>query len=380
MEARAEVVRRSIRLAGVVQGVGFRPFVHRLASELGLAGWVQNGPQGVEIEAEGAAERVDEFVRRMIDDGPAGAVVSSHEVSAVTPRGESRFTTLESCVTGLRKPALAADLAVCEACMAEINDPASRRFRYPFTTCASCGPRYSIVEDLPYDRRFTSMRRFAMCRECAREYNDPGDRRFHAETIACPACGPRLSLIDAANKEVAFGDSALRTAATAIRRGQIVALKGIGGFQLIVNALDEAAVGRLRERKRRPDKPFALMFPSLEVVREHCALSASAERALTSEAAPIVLLKRLDRPGSNRPARAGNFAPGNPRLGVMLPHSPLHSLLLAEIDGPVVCTSGNLSNEPICFETEGAIDRLAEIADLFLTHEARSCARSTIRS
>lgn len=369
MEARADVVRRSIRLAGVVQGVGFRPFVHRLASELGLAGWVLNGPQGVEIEAEGAAERIDEFVRRMLDDGPPGAVVSSHEISAVAPRGESRFAILESCVIGVRKPALAADLAACEACIAEINDPASRRFRYPFTTCAACGPRYSIVEDLPYDRRFMSMRQFAMCRECAREYNDPSDRRFHAETIACPMCGPKLSVIDAMNRELASGDSALHAAAEAIRRGQIVALMGIGGFQLIVDALNESAVGRLRERKRRPDKPFALMFSSLELVREYCALSANVERALTSEAAPIVLLDRLERPAPNRPALAGKVAPGNPRLGAMLPYSPLHSLLLAEIDRPVVCTSGNLSNEPICIETEEAIDRLTNIADIFLTHD-----------
>ena len=369
MEARAEVVRRSIRVAGVVQGVGFRPFVHRVASELGLAGWVLNGPQGVEIEAEGAAERIDELVRRMIHDAPAGAAISGHEVSAVAPRGERRFAILESRVAGVRKPALAADLATCAACIAEINDRASRRFRYPFTTCASCGPRYSIVEDFPYDRRFTSMRRFALCRECAREYDDPGDRRFHAETIACPACGPRLSLIDAGNRELASGGSALDAAAAAIRRGQIAAMEGIGGFQLIVDALDEGAVARLRERKRRPDKPFALMFPSIAAVGEYCALTASARQALTSEAAPIVVIERLDRPAPNRRALAGNVAPGNPRLGVMVPYSPLHALLLADVNRPVVCTSGNLSNEPICIETEEAIARLANIADLFVTHE-----------
>lgn len=369
MEARAEVVRRSIRIAGVVQGVGFRPFVHRLASELGLAGWVLNGAQGVEIEAEGAAERIDDFVRRVLGDCPRGAVVSNHEMSAVAPRSESGFAILESCATGMRKPALAADLAACKGCLAEINDRASRRFRYPFTTCASCGPRYSIVEDLPYDRRVTAMRRFTMCRECACEYNDPRDRRFHAETIACPVCGPRLRLIDASNRELASGDCALRAAAEAIGRGQIVALKGIGGFQLIVDAFDEAAVGRLRERKRRPDKPFALMFPSVERVQEYCALSAEAQRVLVSEAAPIVLLERLERPAPRRPALAGNVAPANPRLGVMLPYSPLHSLLLAEINRPVVCTSGNLSNEPICIQTEEGVARLAEIADLFLTHD-----------
>jgi hydrogenase maturation protein HypF len=380
MEAAEHVIRRAIFCEGIVQGIGFRPFVHRLAAELELSGWVSNSPRGVEIEAEGTTRRLDEFLRRIREGHPPGARVNRVEVRAIALRNDDGFAIVRSSAAGVRVPALPADLAMCAACLAEIRDPQSRRQRYPFTTCSSCGPRYSVVDDLPYDRARTTMRSFALCRDCAREYQDPCDRRFHAETIACPACGPKLSLLDAAGRILARGDSALRRAAEAVRDGRIVALKGIGGFQLIVDALNDAAVARLRERKHRPDKPFALMFPSIEAIRAHCVLSVEEQRALEDGAAPIVLLEKSR--GAIGPRIADSVAPRNPTLGAMLPYTPLHTLLLEAVARPVVCTSGNLSEEPICAETDEAIARLAQIADLFLTHDrpvARPLDDSVVR-
>jgi hydrogenase maturation protein HypF len=380
MEGAERIIRRAIFCEGIVQGIGFRPFVHRLAAELELTGWVSNSPRGVEIEAEGTSRRLDEFLRRIREEHPPGAAVNRLEVRAIALGNDGGFAIVQSSASGDRKPALPADIAVCLACLAEIRDPQSRRYRYPFTTCSSCGPRYSVVEELPYDRPRTTMRRFAMCSDCAREYHDPRDRRFHAETIVCPACGPKLCLLDMAGCVLAGEDSALRLAADAVREGRIVALKGIGGFQLIVNALDDAAVARLRERKHRPDKPFALMFPSIEAIAAHCALSAEERRALESTAAPIVLLEKRNSPNGAR--IADGVAPRNPTLGAMLPYTPLHALLLEVIADPIVCTSGNLSEEPICTGTDEAIARLGRIADLFLTHNrpvARPLDDSVVR-
>ncbi|MBE3603172.1 carbamoyltransferase HypF [bacterium] len=362
-------VRRAIRLEGVVQGVGFRPFLYRLAIELGLAGWVANGPGSVEVEAEGDPQRVEEFVQRVHQAHPAGAVISRIAVREVAIRNDSRFAILDSFAGGVRGPAIPSDLAACPECLAEIREPGSRRFRYPFTTCSGCGPRYSVVEGLPYDRGRTAMRLFDMCADCAREYEDPHDRRFHAETIACPKCGPRLNLLNAMGETLALGDLALRHAAESILRGEIVALKGLGGFQLLVDARNRGAVGRLRERKCRPEKPFALMFPTLESVRVHAAMSADEAQALEAVSAPIVLMRRADAAQSIHERIADNVAPENPWLGVMLPYTPLHALLLEAVNCPVVCTSGNLSEEPICTDTGEALARLGRIADLFLTHD-----------
>jgi hydrogenase maturation protein HypF len=374
------IVRHAISCEGVVQGIGFRPFIYRLAAELELSGWVSNSARGVEIEAEGTQPRIHEFLRRIREEYPAGAALRRFEVRAIAPRNERGFAIVQSSAGAKPRLALPVDLAMCGSCLADIRDPQSRRYRYPFTTCSSCGPRHSVIADMPYDRARTTMCSFAMCPDCAREYHDPRDRRFHAETIACPACGPRLRLIDAATRMVACDDSALRVAARAVCGGQIVALKGIGGFQLIADALDSAAVARLRERKHRPDKPLAVMFSSIEAIRAHCAVSDEDMRALGSAAAPIVLLPKLDREIGQKIAEG--VAPRNPMLGTMLPYTPLHTLLLDEVHRPVVCTSGNLSEEPICTRSDEAVERLGNIADLLLTHDrpiARALDDSVVR-
>ena len=277
------------------------------------------------------------------------------------------------------RPTIPADLATCPECLAEIENPRERRYRYPFTNCTNCGPRWSIIERLPYDRSRTSMAGFTMCAECRAEYENPADRRFHAQPIACPRCGPRLQLLENQGSEVAVGEAALAAAIEALRAGRIVAMKGLGGFQLLVDATNAAAVARLRQRKHRPDRPFALMLTSLDDVRKYCQVSDDEARMLTSHQAPIVLLRRraeardavrsdVSSPLSSLPSPLDGVAPGNPYLGVMLPYTPLHHLLMAALARPIVCTSGNLSEEPMATTTEDAVARLGPIADLLLTH------------
>jgi hydrogenase maturation protein HypF len=355
-------VRLKMVLRGAVQGVGFRPFVYRLARNLGLDGWVLNSAEGVFLEVEGKPEILAEFARRLRAEQPARALIQSCESSQLDALGYEGFEIRESTDDGGKSALILPDIAPCANCLAEIFDPGDRRFRYPFTNCTNCGPRFSIIEALPYDRTNTAMKKFPMCEDCACEYRDPADRRFHAEPIACPRCGPALQLWDSLGKSVARADAALRPATAAIRSGQIVALKGVGGFQLLVDARSDEAVQRLRERKHREEKPFAVMFPSLEEVRGQCAISELEERLLTSPEAPIVLLARASS------SLAGSLAPGNPNLGVMLPSSPLHHLLLRELNFPVVATSGNLSEEPICTEEDEARERLRGLADFFLVH------------
>ncbi len=278
------------------------------------------------------------------------------------------------------QPAIPADLATCEQCQAEIRDPTQRRYRYPFTNCTNCGPRWSIIEQVPYDRARTSMAGFVMCPACRAEYENPADRRFHAQPIACPVCGPQLQLLDYAGRELATGDEALLGAVEAISNGRIVALKGLGGFQLLTDAILAEAVVRLRERKRRPDRPFALMLHSVDNVRQYCRVSDEEAKVLLSHQAPIVLLRRLvvaseptchQPPNDHQntpPAIAESVAPGNPYLGIMLPYTPLHHLLMDAIRRPIICTSGNLSEEPMATTTEDALERLGTIADVVLTH------------
>ena len=360
-----EQVRVRLTIRGAVQGVGFRPFIYWLAEELGLSGWVRNSPSGVTIEVEGARRDVEEFRHRVVSDKPPHSVIQTIEASHLDPAGYGAFEIRESDLTGAPSAIVLPDLATCADCRREIFDRRNRRHRYPFTNCTHCGPRFSIVEALPYDRENTSMRGFTMCAACRHEYENPCDRRFHAQPNACPKCGPQLALWDAKGKPLSSRHSALVEAARAIRDGAIVAAKGLGGFHLLVDARDDAAVRRLRERKHREEKPLAVMFPSLAAVREECDMSALEAQLLSSAEAPIVLLRRLcDAAGI-----AASVAPQNPFIGALLPYTPLHHLLLAEVGFPVVATSGNVSDEPICTDEREAVERLAGIADLFLIHD-----------
>lgn len=348
---------------GTVQGVGFRPFVYRKATALGLRGWVRNSAAGVTMEVEGAAASIAVLMDSIWRSPPGNAQITSLDAQDIALRDDPTFSILESESGCERTSHVLADLATCDACLAEMLDPTDRRHRYPFINCVGCGPRYSIIEDTPYDRAQTSMRHFVMCADCRAEYDDPRDRRFHAEPNACPACGPRLSLWDAAGAALANDDAALLGAATAIREGKIVAVKGVGGFHLMADAHNDDAVRRLRARKRREEKPFAVMFPTLADIRASCRMDAAAEALLTGAARPIVLLPRAGGPVA--PA----VAPDNARLGVLLPYAPLHHILMRELGFPVVATSGNPSDEPIVTDETDAVRRLAGIADIFLVHD-----------
>jgi hydrogenase maturation protein HypF len=368
----ATVVRARVALGGTVQGVGFRPFVYRLARKLDLAGWVSNSSAGLVVEAEGLPERVDRFLERLEAEMPPAAVVLTRETSLLAPAGFRGFEIRSSEEGAAKIAGVLPDLATCPACLSEMDDASDRRFGYAFTNCTLCGPRYTIIEDIPYDRPRTTMRAFAMCPECQREYTDPADRRFHAQPIACPRCGPKLWV-----EGPSVDGSAIQRSAHAIRTGGIVAMKGIGGFQLLVDARQAEAVARLRQRKQREEKPLALMMPSLDMVREYCHVSAAEERLLTSRAAPIVLLRPNGKPGI-----AANVAESSPYTGVMLPYSPLHHLFMRECPFPVVATSGNVSDEPMATSNEEARARLGKIADLFLMHDrpiARPCDDSVAR-
>ncbi len=359
-------VRLKLALHGAVQGVGFRPFVHRLACELHLAGWVENAGDGLHMEVEGPRSRLEEFHRRLPVEKPAHSFIQSTEASWLDASGHVGFAIRNSDQSSMKSAFILPDLATCPECLHEIFDPTNRRHRYPFTNCTHCGPRFSIIEALPYDRANTSMRGFKMCPACQTEYDDPANRRFHAQPNACPDCGPQLEF-RAADSAQAVGRSheALLTAAEVIRTGGIVAVKGVGGFHLIVDARNDASVRALRARKHREEKPFALMFPTLASVGEICRVSPLEERLILSSEAPIVLLPRLS---ASAAPLSPSVAPGNPNLGVMLPSNPLHHLLMAELGFPVVATSGNLSDEPICTDELEALERLRGIADAFLIH------------
>ncbi len=382
LETRAEVGAARLRLVvrGAVQGVGFRPFVYRLANGRGLTGWVNNSAQGVFIEVEGERADLEQFLLQLETEKPPRSCIQSCEAIWLDPVGYDGFEIRESEMAGDKTALVLPDIATCPDCLREIFDPANRRHGYPFTNCTNCGPRFSIIEALPYDRANTSMKSFRMCPACQAEYDDPIDRRFHAQPNACPVCGPRLELwpgnVGPASRieggpprRLAHGNDALLAAAHVIRCGHIVAVKGIGGFQLLVDARNESAVRRLRERKHREEKPFALMFPTLESVKQVCEVSQLEERLLCSPEAPIVLLRRLPSSIFHPPSSlCGSVAPNNPNLGVMLPSNPLHHLLMAELGFPVVATSGNLSDEPICTDEFEALERLHGIADVFLVH------------
>jgi len=362
--SKAATQRLRITLRGAVQGVGFRPFVYRLATEMSLTGWVLNSSAGLTVEVEGASDELRRFEQRIESERPKASVITARESAWLPAQGFTKFEIHHSESDSAKSVNVLPDLATCDDCRNELFDPSNRRFQYPFTNCTNCGPRYTIVVDIPYDRPNTTMREFVLCPTCREEYENPANRRFHAQPNACPVCGPRLN-------------GTIAETAAALLRGEIVALKGIGGFQLLVDARQPAAVARLRDRKHREEKPFALMMPSLEVVREYCEISPAEQELLESQAAPIVLMR--PKPGTDI---AWNVAHGSPYLGVMLPYSPLHHLLMRECAFPLIATSGNRSDEPIAIGNDEAATRLKDIADHFLMHNrpiVRACDDSVVR-
>jgi len=358
------IARQKIAIGGVVQGVGFRPFVYNLARRHGLTGMVANTPAGVEIEVQGAPEVLAAFALALRDEAPPQAEIFTLTSSPLASAPEADFQIHHSQLIGPATTMIAPDLSLCRECLREMLDPADRRYLYPFINCTNCGPRYSIVTAIPYDRPATAMRHFVMCADCRREYEDPGDRRFHAQPVACSVCGPKVSLLEALGKEIAVAQAAISGGVELLRGGKILAIKGLAGFQLAVAADNEAAVTRLRQRKSREEKPFAVMVADLAAARELGFLAEEDEALLVSPSAPIVLVP--SRPG-NGLARA--VAPDSGQVGVMLAYTPLHHLLLREFGGALVMTSGNLSEEPICITNPEALARLAGIADGFLLHD-----------
>jgi hydrogenase maturation protein HypF len=352
-----------VRVRGVVQGVGFRPFVHRLAERHALGGWVRNRGDGVEIVIAGDAGSIDTFVRELRSETPPLARITELETMPCIDDVADSFTIAASTDTSRERQAVAPDVSMCDACARELDEPANRRYRYPFITCTDCGPRYTVIERMPYDRERTSMRAFTQCHACRTEYETPGDRRHHSETNSCAECGPRLTLY-AGGSPSAHGDAALPAVARLLRRGSVVALRGLGGFHLAVDATSDQAVVRLRQRKRRDAKPFAVMVRSVDDARSLAAMSDAEVELLSARQRPIVVVPR--RAAS---ALAPAVAPGMTTVGLMLPYTPLHHLLLEVVGRPLVMTSGNASDEPICASEAEAFARLGEIADAFLVHD-----------
>ncbi len=353
----------TVKISGAVQGVGFRPFVYRLSQELQLKGFVRNSLLGLSIHAQGKESNLETFLTRLKSEAPFHAFIQKFEYFPAQLKEYQEFVILESEQGLFPKTIALPDLATCKDCLAEILDPHNRRYGYSFTNCTNCGPRYSILESLPYDRLCTSMKDFKMCSDCQTEFGDPANRRFHAQPNACSVCGPCLELWDSDGRILKKDAGALKEAAQILRGGQILALKGLGGFQLLAQAGNAAAVEELRKRKHREEKPFALLFSSIEMVRRFCAVSKLEEDLLSSAQAPIVLLEKLPTTKDFESA-----APNNPYLGVMLPYTPLHYLLMNKFMAPLIATSGNFSDEPICTDEHEALKRLGKIADFFLVH------------
>jgi hydrogenase maturation protein HypF len=357
-----QVIRTAVRVEGIVQGVGFRPFVYSLATGLGLSGLVGNDVDGVFVEVEGQPAAVQEFLASLERDAPPLARIERVTTKPMAPAGPGVFAIVASAPGGQRRTLVSADTATCADCLRELADPADRRLGYPFINCTSCGPRFTIVRDVPYDRPLTTMAGFAMCEQCAAEYHDPANRRFHAQPTCCPACGPALALVDPAG--TALSGEPLARAADLLCRGRVLAVKGLGGYHLAVDAACEEAAAALRARKHREDKPFAVLVADLAAARRWCEVDAAAADLLTSPARPVVLLPR--RPGARVAAAT---APANRQLGIMLPYTPLHHLLIQAAARPLVLTSGNVSDEPIVYRDADALARLGGIADAFLTHD-----------
>jgi len=362
-----------ISITGVVQGVGFRPFVYNLARRLGVRGWVLNHSGGVDIEAEAAPETLTAFLAALRAEAPPLARIASLEATPIPSNGYTTFEIRHSEAQEGRFVLISPDVATCPDCLRELFDPADRRYRYPFINCTNCGPRFTIITDIPYDRPYTTMRVFPLCDACRAEYENPADRRFHAQPNACPECGPHLTLLA---QGAATAAGALADAVERLLKGEIVAVKGLGGFQLACDATAAEAVQRLRERKHRPHKPFAVMVASLEEARLYCEISPEEAALLTSPQAPIVLLRRRTPDGAvGQASVVPEVAPNQHTLGLMLPYTPLHHLLLHDVGRPLVMTSGNLSEEPIAKDNDEALERLADIADAFLLHDRDIYAR-----
>jgi hydrogenase maturation protein HypF len=372
--------RTQILVRGTVQGVGFRPFIYSLANKSALRGEVFNNANGVLIDVEGEAHAIEHFISELKLKPPPLSIVESVELNNLpTPAFYKDFRIVESKTSGAKFLPVSADIATCEDCLKELFDPQDRRYRYPFINCTNCGPRFTIIEGVPYDRRRTTMRDFEMCKACRAEYEDPLDRRFHAEPTACPACGPQIALSPAFSPGAVLSpgfnrrrlEAVLKTAQELFSSGKILAIKGLGGFHLACDALNSETVATLRQRKFREDKPFALMANSIGMIRKYCVVSEAEEELLLSAQRPIVLLER--RPDAGLPS---SVAPGVNTLGFMLPYTPLHHLLLENSDRPLVMTSGNISDEPICYRDSEANERLKNIADYYLLHNRRIHTRT----
>lgn len=352
----------AIGVKGVVQGVGFRPFVYQLANKYRLDGWVLNSSGGVKIEVEGTKENLRAFTEELKENHPPQAVITDFNVEDGEPKGYAGFNIKRSVAISGQYQLISPDIATCADCVRDIKDSSSRRYRYPFTNCTNCGPRFTIIEDIPYDRPLTTMKHFEMCEDCQAEYDNPMDRRFHAQPNACPVCGPKLTLADSSGKVITC-DDVIKKASALLREGAVVAIKGLGGFLLACDACNTEAVKLLRERKRRPSKPFAVMLESLSKAKEHCVISEKEEELLSSPKSPIVLCE-----WKQESAISKEVAPNLKHLGIMLPYTPLHHILASDVQTPLIMTSGNLSEEPIARENEEALERLSSIADYFILH------------
>ncbi|ADY73102.1 Acylphosphatase [Desulfurobacterium thermolithotrophum DSM 11699] len=372
-----KIANLKIRITGVVQGVGFRPFVYRLATELGLKGYVLNSESGVVIEVEGEKEKLEEFLLRLQEEKPPISKIYSLEYKFLPKKHYLSFEIRKSEKSGKIQVSVLPDLATCEDCLRELFNLNDRRYRYPFINCTNCGPRFTIIERLPYDRPNTTMKEFKMCNLCKREYEDPSNRRFHAQPNACPICGPYVTFVNEKKEKIAEKEDAIRLTIEYLEKGKIIALKGLGGFHLICDATNEKAVKELRKRKQREEKPFAVMFPDFETTKKYAYISSLEKRALKSVESPIVILEKKENTDL-----AYSISPENKTIGAFLPYTPLHHIILKDFGKPIVATSANLTDEPIIKENEEAISIIGKIADAALIHNrriARRCDDSVVR-